>query len=214
MTPLLPRGSGRDGNTDPERDPPTAPPRPTGHAMTRLQHATVCTFAAVHILRGVGLIAYPGVKALLSSASIDPSLHLFCAFVGLRDVLLGGVLAMSLRRREGEAHGALAAMLLSDAVDTFVLIFAEAATTGAWRGPRPVVVIAAVAALATVEHMTLWSMAGDGPAVPGGDSRAHQLRILGGEDKMARLDSWMLEMQRAETAKGGYRRQPADADAD
>ncbi|KAJ6444928.1 adaptin ear-binding coat-associated protein 2 [Purpureocillium lavendulum] len=244
-TPLLPGRSGTLPEADPERDPQPRnhPPNvaPSPPAINRLQHVAICAFSALHILRGLVFIAFPAVLIGMSASGrhpaqeepTDPSsaahrhhyyYHLLTALLGARDMILGGLLAAADRRRHRRgAHGvhrALAANLLSDAADTFVLIFfAACASAGQqprrWRPGSPVAEITAVAVVATLEHVTLWSMStepggesGFGGAGGGGGSgfektrasptAGYEARLQAHEDKKRRMDMWLSDMRRAE----------------
>lgn len=238
-TPLLPRRSGCTPDADPERDPqprdrPVDPPPPP--PFNKLQHVAICAFSALHILRGFVFIAFPAVLIGMSASGNnrhgqEPTkahsqtdhhhyyYHLLTALLGTRDIILGGLLAAADRRRRAPGvHRALAANLLSDAADTFVLIFfAACASAGQqprrWRPGSPVAEITAVAVLATLEHVTLWSMSAEtgtrsGFRSSGGGSgfeklrvsptSAYEARMQADEDKKRRMDMWLSDMRRAE----------------
>ncbi|KAM4058931.1 hypothetical protein HRG_008192 [Hirsutella rhossiliensis] len=188
----------------PDRKPGRlSPPLPAPHtaaalAVNRAQRIAIAVLAALHIARGIILLAFPALGlGLPGLVDLPPPLSgasgsggegaslvlLVSGLLGVRDVLLGGLLATADRRSDREVRRALAVNLLSDAADTFVLIFAAAC----WRQHRrsPVAEIGAVATLAIVEHVTLWTMAADHE---GGAS----------EDKKLRLDMWFADMRRDE----------------
>ncbi|UNI16784.1 hypothetical protein JDV02_003187 [Purpureocillium takamizusanense] len=251
-TPLLPRRSGGIPDADLERDPQSRdhpadgkdpPPPPT---FNPLQRVAICTFSALHILRGLIFVAFPAALIGMSARGGGGSsshhgqdttttapnhhhhhyYHLLTALLGTRDIVLGGLLAAAFRRRRVPGvHRALAANLLSDAADTFVLIFFAACASAAaqqprrWRPGSPVAEITAVAVMATLEHITLWSMStetgvgglgGFGSSSGGGGggsgfekmraspTSAYEARMQADEDKKRRMDMWLSDMRRAE----------------
>lgn len=194
--------------------PPSAPHRAaaTALAVNRAQRIVIAVLAALHISRGILLLALPALGlGLPGLVDLPPPLSgngagdgaslvlLVSGLLGVRDVVLGGLLAMADRRSDREVRRALAVNLLSDAVDTFVLIFAAAC----WRQHRhsPVAEIGVVATLAIVEHVTLWTMAADhegGAYRPAAAVAAYQSRLQASEDKQLRLDMWFADMRRSE----------------
>lgn len=205
-TPLIHHGYGSitppgDGAPDrkPERHSPPPPPRPAPRATTvnRAQRIAVAVLSALHIARGVVLLALPALGLGLLPGLAPATSMVVGGLLGVRDVLLGGLLATAPGRSDRELRRALAVSLLSDAADTFALIFAAAC----WRR-SPVAEIGAVATLAIVEHVTLWSMAaqheGGGPGRPVAAAAAYQARLRADEDKNLRLDMWFADMRRSE----------------
>ncbi|RCI09614.1 hypothetical protein L249_4004 [Ophiocordyceps polyrhachis-furcata BCC 54312] len=140
---------------------------------SRLQRIAVKGLASLHILRGLLCLAYPAASSgllsgLLVGGERSGATNLLSALVGVRDVLLGCLLATA--SGSHDVRRALAVNLVSDAADTFILIFAAAC---AWqRGATPVAEIGVVASVAILEHLTLWSLASGG----GGMLRRRRMR--------------------------------------
>lgn len=177
-------------------DPPPAPEAdPAAADVSPLQRFAVGALAALHILRGLCFLAYPASGISPLELPRDGATSLLSALLGVRDALLGGLLATAdSRTGSGEVHRALAASLVSDAADTFILIFAAAC---AWQRSSPIGGIGVVAVMAIVEHLTLWSMGIDEAAGPGAVA-AYQARLQAREDKKLRLDMWLADMRRTE----------------
>ncbi|KAG5921694.1 hypothetical protein E4U53_003768 [Claviceps sorghi] len=127
--------------------------------VTTLQHLASSVIAALHLVRGFALFTFPAV--VLSGFTLPsrsgPALFLTC-LLGLRDVVLGGLVAAADAHRGYEVQRALGMALFSDSVDTFVLIFVVACS---WTRRNPVLEIVSVALLAMLEHLTLWSFGDD-----------------------------------------------------
>ncbi|PHH66092.1 hypothetical protein CDD81_617 [Ophiocordyceps australis] len=172
---------------------------PEPEPVSGMQRSAIRAFAALHLLRGAFIVTAPfsGLTSLVLPAS--GTTNLLCALVGQRDVLLAALLATANVRRRREVLRALATSLVSDAADSVMLIFAAAASGGGggghgWMRRSPLVEIAAVATLAILEHLVLWSLsAADG--APGGRSGA-EVVMMREEDKQLRLDMWLADMRR------------------
>ncbi|KAG5981232.1 hypothetical protein E4U43_006636 [Claviceps pusilla] len=136
---------------------PVVPP-----PVTRLQYLASSVIATLHLVRGVALMTSPAfVLAGFGFALLPgrPGAAVFLTtLLGLRDVLLGGLLAKADARRGYEVQRALGIALFSDSIDTFVLIFVVACS---WSRRNPVPEIVSVALLAVLEHLTLWSFGDD-----------------------------------------------------
>ncbi|PFH56308.1 hypothetical protein XA68_16755 [Ophiocordyceps unilateralis] len=204
LTPLMYGSvSPRPLRVDLEADPATIVP--TGEAGTateacRVQRIAVSVFAALHIARGLLCLAYPATSSgrlsglVVGEGERSGATYLLSALLGVRDALLGGLLATADRRCGHELRRALAVNLLSDAADTFLLIFAAAC---AWqRGRTPAAEIAVVATMAILEHLTLWSMAAPYDGANRSGAAAYEARLQAHEDKQLRLDMWLADMRR------------------
>lgn len=113
---------------------------------------------------------------------------MLASMIGVRDVLLSGLLHTADKHDPAalrELTRALATNLLSDALDAFLLIF-YAAWEEDWGNPMGVIVMAAV--MAVLEHLTLWSLSEDEWA--GADHRSLE------DDKKARMNAWLRELER------------------
>ncbi|KAG5979488.1 hypothetical protein E4U54_006921 [Claviceps lovelessii] len=136
---------------------PVVPP-----PVTRLQYLASSVIATLHLLRGVALITSPALVLAGFGFALLPGRSgaavFFTTLLGLRDVLLGGLLATADARRGYEVQRALGIALFSDSIDTFVLIFVVACS---WSRRNPVPEIVSVALLAVLEHLTLWSFGDD-----------------------------------------------------
>ncbi|KAG5915659.1 hypothetical protein E4U42_007955 [Claviceps africana] len=180
--------------------------------VTRLQYLASSVIAALHLLRGVALFTSPSLVLAgfaLPSRS-GPALFLTC-LLGLRDVVLGGLVAAADARRGYEVQRALGMALFSDSVDTFVLIFVVACS---WTRRNPVLEIVSVALLAMLEHLTLWSFGDDdddmdgmnngngtGTGALGPTSRPSYQAIVQVErihDRRRRLGMWLEDLKRAD----------------
>lgn len=166
-------------------------PAPAPVPLSGLQRFAVSTFAIIRIVRGLSFILYPALG--LSSFDIPQSgaTFLLGSLLGSRDLLLGGLLYTADRRIRREVRRALAVNLLSDAMDTFILIFSAACS---WHWRNPLVEIIAVAVLTLLEHLTLWSMSDEEED----NSKGYQTMLQGREDQKLRLDSWLTDLRRAE----------------
>lgn len=170
--------------------PDGTPPAP----MTRLQHVSTAVIAALHIVRGVALLVCPGIA--LSSFAVPTSsvAFVFTSLLGMRDIVLGGLLALANPHRIYEIHRALGIALFSDSVDTFVLIFVVACSVHL-KNPAPEII--SVVLLAILEHLTLWSFddgEDDAPS-PSQQATVYFARL---EDKRLRLGMWLEDLKRAE----------------
>ncbi|KAF5006275.1 hypothetical protein FDECE_7341 [Fusarium decemcellulare] len=154
----------------------------------------ISTFSLVRFCRGVSLIAYPRFGLWALDVAPDGSAYMLASLIGVRDILLSGLLYTAdtahahtdpMARRE--VTRALAANLLSDALDAFVLIF-YAAWSSDWGNPVTAIVISAV--MAILEHLTLWSLSEDEWAAL--DHRSLE------DDKKARMNAWLRELERYE----------------
>ncbi|KAI9896066.1 hypothetical protein N3K66_008966 [Trichothecium roseum] len=167
--------------------------------LNTIQRYAVKFFSCARLLRGLLFIAWPGI--ILSSFDIESSggTFLLGSLLGSRDIILGGLLltADTTQPRLNEVKRALLAALLSDAMDTFILIFSAAC---AWQWRNPFIEIGAAATLALAEHLTLWSMSEDDE---GTGPRAYIQAMQAGEDKKRRLDTWLTELRVAEDAQAG-----------
>jgi hypothetical protein len=67
-----------------------------------------------------------------------------------------------------------------------------------WHWRNPIIEIAVVAVMAIAEHLTLWSMS---DADEGDGAMGYQKRLQASEDKKMRLDTWLLELRRAEESQ-------------
>lgn len=171
------------------REVPAQVPPP----VTRLQYVSTAVIAALHILRGLALLAAPAI--VLSSFSIPKSstAFFFTSVLGVRDIVLGGLLALADPRRSYEIHRALGMALFSDSVDTFVLIFVVACSAHL-KNPAPEII--SVVILAILEHLTLWSFDDDDDCPPASQQAiVHVTRL---EDKRLRLGMWLEDLKRAE----------------
>ncbi|KAG5976066.1 hypothetical protein E4U55_007504 [Claviceps digitariae] len=184
--------------------------------VTKLQFLASSVIATLHLLRGFALITSPALVlagfAPLPSRSVPAVV--FTSLLGLRDVVLGGLLATADARRGYEVQRALGIALFSDSIDTFVLIFVVACS---WTRRNPVPEIVSVALLAMLEHLTLWSFGDDDDmdmdennnndnacdAQQRGrpKSRASYQAIVQVDrlhDKRRRLGMWLEDLKRAE----------------
>ncbi|PHH73937.1 hypothetical protein CDD82_5190 [Ophiocordyceps australis] len=170
---------------------------PAAEPVSGIQRSAIRAFAALHLVRAALIVTAPfsGLTSLVLPAT--GTTYLLCALVGQRDMILAALLATAEPRRRREVLRALATSLVSDAADSVVLIFAAAASGGGgqgWMRRSPLVEIAAVATLAILEHLVLWSLsAADG--APGGRSGA-EVVMMRAEDKQLRLDMWLADMRR------------------
>ncbi|KAI9152120.1 hypothetical protein HJFPF1_09344 [Paramyrothecium foliicola] len=180
-------------------------PGPKTPPLSGLQRFAIRTFAVLRILRGLCFIIYPAlsVDSLEMPESPSNTIILGC-LLGGRDLLLGGLLITADESLEREVRRALVVNLLSDAMDTFILIF-SAACSADWE--HRLAEIIGVAVLALLEHLTLFSMGDDEELemrmiarnqaagfVPGG----YQTMYLQNQDKKMRLESWLTELRFAE----------------
>ena len=166
-----------------------APPPPP--LLNRFQRFLITFFSVFRIVRGLGFMAWPALG--LSSFDIPRSgaTFLLGSLLGSRDLLLGGLLWSADLHNAREVRRALLVNLLSDAMDTFILIFSAAAS---WHWRNPLVEIGIAATLAIMEHLTLWSMDED----EGQGAREYQAHMQAGEDKKRRLDTWLSELRQVE----------------
>jgi hypothetical protein len=179
----------------------TAAPIKAAPALSGLQRFLINFFATVRIIRGLTFMVWPAL--ILSSFEIPRSgaTFLLGALLGSRDLLLGGLLltaddgpaASAVTPVLREVRRALLANLLSDAMDTIILIFAAACS---WHWRNPVIEILAVAIMALLEHLTLFSMSDDDDHVD--YTKGYQTMLRATEDKKNRLDSWLTELRMVE----------------
>ncbi|KJZ77821.1 hypothetical protein HIM_02998 [Hirsutella minnesotensis 3608] len=177
---------------EPAPAPPAAAPQP---AVNRAQRVAIGVLAALHVARGLVMLAYPlsgfsGLDIPRSGAAF-----LLSALLGVRDALLGGLLATTDRFSDHEVRRALAVNLLSDAADTFILIFSAACR---WQPHHPVAAIGLVATMAIVEHLTLWTMSDDDEGGSPRGAAAYEAHLQANEDKKRRLDMWFDDMRRSD----------------
>lgn len=162
--------------------------------VTRFQYAASSVIATLHLLRGFALVTFPAtVLAGFALPKSGPA-FLFTTVLGVRDVVLGGLLATADARRGYEVQRALGIALFSDSIDTFVLIFVVACS---WNRRNPVPEIISVALLAILEHLTLWSFGDDDDDGPSPSYQA-VVQIDRLEDKRLRLGKWLEDLKRAE----------------
>ncbi|CAJ0541511.1 Ff.00g080870.m01.CDS01 [Fusarium sp. VM40] len=190
-SPLLPISTPTAIASPYEHSPPP-PPEPT--AASHVQRFAIATFSLARFLRGVSLIAYPRFGLWALDIAPDGSAYMLASLIGIRDILLSGLLyttdtanASTDPSARREVTRALATNLFSDALDAFVLIF-YAAWSDDWGNPIAVIVISAV--MAIFEHLTLWSYSEDDWAGQEGCSL--------GDDKKARMNAWLRELERYE----------------
>ncbi|KAF5668638.1 hypothetical protein FCIRC_9592 [Fusarium circinatum] len=186
-SPLLPIST-PTAIASPYEQPP--PPAPT--AANHVQRFAITTFSVLRFARGVSLIAYPRFGLWALDIAPDGSAYMLASLIGIRDILLSGLLytsdttnAATDSAARREVTRALATNLFSDALDAFVLIF-YAAWSDDWGNPIAVIVISAV--MAIFEHLTLWSLSED-------DWAAHESGSLG-DDKKARMNAWLRDLER------------------
>lgn len=184
-------------------DGPT--PAPKTHTLSGLQRFAILTFSVLRIIRGLCFIIYPALSVDSLDMPESPSNTIILgSLLGVRDLLLGGLLYTADESLEREVRRALVVNLLSDAMDTFILIF-SAACSADWE--HRVAEIIAVAVLALLEHLTLFSMGDDEelerlmmarhrPA--GAMAGGYQTMLLESHDKKMRLETWLTELRFAE----------------
>ncbi|GAO17974.1 uncharacterized protein UV8b_00981 [Ustilaginoidea virens] len=179
--------------------PSSSPGAPGPPSVTRLQYLASSAVSALHLLRSLALLAIPNVVlAGFAVPASGPGLVL-TTVLGLRDMLLAGLILMADPQRSYEVQRALGVALFSDSIDTFVLIFVVACSSGR-RNPVPEIV--SVALLAILEHLTLWSFGDDDDddddyGRPGPCYQAI-VRVDRLEDKRLRLGMWLEDLKRAE----------------
>ncbi|KAG4282997.1 hypothetical protein FPRO06_09670 [Fusarium proliferatum] len=188
-SPLLPIST-PTAIASPYEQPP--PPLPAPTAANHVQRFAITTFSLARFARGVSLIAYPRFGLWALDIAPDGSAYMLASLIGIRDILLSGLLytsdttnAATDSAARREVTRALATNLFSDALDAFVLIF-YAAWSDDWGNPIAVIVISAV--MAIFEHLTLWSLSEE-------DWAAHEYGSLG-DDKKARMNAWLRELER------------------
>lgn len=169
--------------------------------LNGLQRFALGLFSTVRIIRGLTFIVWPALG--LSSFDIPQTgaTFLLGSLLGSRDLLLGGLLLTADDRSTvagsapnlREVRRALLVNLLSDAMDTLILIFAAACS---WHWRNPVVEILAVAILAIMEHLTLFSMADDDDEVD--HTKGYQTMMRTMEDRKDRMETWLAEMRALE----------------
>ncbi|KEY66306.1 hypothetical protein S7711_02768 [Stachybotrys chartarum IBT 7711] len=178
---------------------------PAPPALSGLQRFAITAFAIIRIMRGFGFVAYPALS--ISSLDVQPTgnnTFVLGSLLGVRDLLLGGLLYTADESLEREVRRALVVNLLSDAFDTFILIFSTACSAH-WQAHR-IVAIAFVAVLALMEHFTLFSMGDDEElmarhAAAGQGGYGYQTMMLVDEDKKNRMTSWLAELRNAEEVR-------------
>ncbi|KAL6851217.1 hypothetical protein ACO1O0_008345 [Amphichorda felina] len=169
--------------------PPPAP-------LNAVQRFAITFFSAVRIARGLCFIAWPALGLSSFDMPKTGATFLLGSLLGSRDLLLGGLLWTADLRSPREVRRALLANLLSDAMDTFILIFSAACS---WHWRSPFVEIAVAAVLAILEHLTLWSMSDDDGGVD--PTAGYAAGVQAVEDKNRRLDTWLTELRMAEAAQ-------------
>ncbi|KAF4453363.1 hypothetical protein F53441_3959 [Fusarium austroafricanum] len=186
-TPLLPFSTPTAIASPYEEQPPPAPT-----FANHVQRFAIATFSLARFCRGVSLIAYPRFGLWALDIAPDGSAYMLASLIGIRDILLAGLLYTSDTTNSAtdpaarrEVTRALATNLFSDALDAFVLIF-YAAWSDDWGNPIAVIVISAV--MAIFEHLTLWSLSED-------DWAAHEYSSTR-DDKKARMNAWLRELER------------------
>ncbi|CAM1503308.1 Fc.00g080840.m01.CDS01 [Cosmosporella sp. VM-42] len=155
--------------------------------MTRLQRGAVTAFSVLRFLRGVSLIVYP--KFGLYALDVEPtgSAYMLTSLIGVRDLLIAGLLYTADSASRLELSRALVVNLLSDAMDAFLLIFYTAWSSN-WGNPLAVIIV--TAAMAIFEHLTLWSLSEI-------DQRSEP-RARFEEIKASRMSAWLRELRRCE----------------
>ncbi|KAF7560932.1 hypothetical protein G7046_g3187 [Stylonectria norvegica] len=155
---------------------------------SRLQRSAIATFSILRLLRGISLVAYPrfGLYALDIPAS-GPAFML-TSMLGVRDILIAGMLYTADVGSRLEVSRALTMNLLSDAMDAFVLIFYTAWSSN-WGNPLGAIIVTAL--MAVLEHLTLWSMSD----VEGTASRP---RYMEDDGKRMRTNAWLSQLRPCE----------------
>ncbi|KAH7324650.1 hypothetical protein B0I35DRAFT_406434 [Stachybotrys elegans] len=171
---------------------------PATQPLSGIQRFAVTTFAVLRIIRGFGFVIYPALS--VSSFELPPNGNAFVlgSLLGVRDLLLGGLLYTADEYLEREVRRALVVNLLSDAFDTFILIF-SAACAAKWE--HHILGIVFVAVLAFLEHLTLFSMNDDEELIARHAANGvygYQTMVHGDDDKKMRMNSWLAELQFAE----------------
>ncbi|KAG5917946.1 hypothetical protein E4U61_002210 [Claviceps capensis] len=163
--------------------------------VTRLQYLASSLIATLHLLRGLALFTFPALILAGFALPKSNSAFFFTPLLGVRDIVLGGLVAIADTRRGYEVQRALGIALFSDSIDTFVLIFVVACS-GNRRNPVPEIV--SVALLAILEHLTLWSFADDDDEVYG-PSPSYQaiVQVERVHDRHIRLGMWLEDLKRA-----------------
>lgn len=183
---------------------PSAPAAADPPCLNGAQRFAITFFSFVRLLRGLLFLVYPAIA--LSSFEIPQSgaTHLLGALLGSREAILGGLLYTADLQQAREVRRALLANLLSDTADTLILIFSAVAS---WHWRHPVVEILSAAMLAVLEHLALWSMSGDDE----GDARVaeYEAKLQTRENKMVRLDAWLVQLRRAEEMRPSATASPA-----
>lgn len=172
--------------------------QPQESVAARIQRTAISAFVLVRFFRGLSLVVYPRFGLYALDVPSDGSSCMLASLIGVRDILLAGLLhtADVTSALEGDAYArrelsrALAVGLLSDAVDAFVLIF-YAAWSDDWGNPMTVIIVTAV--IAILEHLTLWSLSED-------EWEAMEHRSLE-DDKVSRMNAWLRELARYEQAR-------------
>ncbi|KAK2591387.1 hypothetical protein QQS21_010931 [Conoideocrella luteorostrata] len=166
-------------------------------AVTRVQYVASSVIATLHLLRGFALVIFPA--TVLAGFALPKSYPAFLltTILGVRDIVLGGLLLMTDAGRSYEVQRALGIALFSDSIDTFVMIFVVACSGS---GRNPVAEIVSVALLAILEHLTLWSFGDDDDDGPSPSYQA-VLQVDRLEDKRLRLGMWLEDLKRAEEAE-------------
>ncbi|KAK8922766.1 hypothetical protein H634G_03786 [Metarhizium anisopliae BRIP 53293] len=164
-------------------------------AVTRLQYIATAVIAALHIVRGIALLVCPAVALSSFAEPTSSTAFFFTSLLGVRDIILGGLLTLADPRRSYEIHRALGIALFSDSVDTFVLIFVVACSAHL-KNPAPEII--SVVLLAVLEHLTLWSFdeEDDDGLSPSQQATIQVTRL---DDKRLRLGMWLEELKQAES---------------
>ena len=169
---------------------------PSPAPLNAVQRFAITFFSAVRIARGLCFIAWPALGLSSFDMPKTGATFLLGSLLGSRDLLLGGLLWTADLHSPREVRRALLANLLSDAMDTFILIFSAACS---WHWRSPFVEIGVAAVLAILEHLTLWSMSDDDGGVD--PTAGYVAGVQAVEDKNRRLDTWLTELRMAEAAQ-------------
>lgn len=193
-TPLLPTASPAVLAAPAE---PTTPAEPPPLSLTRPQHIAVKTFSVLRFLRGLILLTYPQAGLWALAVPSSSATFMLASLIGVRDMLIAGLLFTAPAASRMEVSRALVLNLLSDAVDAFVLVF-YSTFSKRWENPLAVIIVTAVMAIA--EHLTLWSMS---EAEAGGRAEA---RPSIQEVKATRMTAWLRDLRQFGSSRPGSSR--------
>ncbi|OAA38826.1 hypothetical protein NOR_06479 [Metarhizium rileyi] len=163
--------------------------------VTRLQYISTASIAVLHVLRGIALLACPAMALSGFALPRSRTAFVFTSLLGVRDIVLGGLLALADPRRSYEIYRALGIALFSDSVDTFVWIFVVACSAHL-RNPAPEIM--SVVLLAILEHLTLWSFDDENDDGPSPSQQA-TIQVTRLDDQRLRLGMWLEDLKRAES---------------